>query len=115
MPRVDAEARQLRADDRDVGVGLGVALVRPAPDRREQAEVLELLRELARDAGAAAELVEVDRLDPLAQRRPGARRLRSVAPGAASSSRITRSGRNSSRCSRRIVTSRSTSCSLKRR
>ena len=46
----------------------------------------------------------------------GRRRRRSfVVPGAASSWRITRSGRNSSRCRRRIVSRRSTSSSLKRR
>ena len=38
-----------------------------------------------------------------------------AAPGASSSSRITRSGRNSSRCSRRIVCSRSRSSELKSR
>src|SRR5262245_34415072 len=66
MPSVDAVARELRADDRDIGVRLGVALVASAPPRREQTEVFEVLRLLARDAGTAAELVDVDRLDALA-------------------------------------------------
>ena len=50
------------------------------------------------------------------RRKPAARRrLRSRDAGDASSWRITRSGRNSSRCRRRIVSSRSRSSSLNRR
>jgi len=67
VPRIDAEARELGTDDRDVDVRLGVALLRAAPDRREQPELLELLRELGGHARTLAELVELDRLRPLAE------------------------------------------------
>src|SRR5262249_53099873 len=67
MACVDPVARQLRADGRDVRVGLRVALVSAAPPRRQQAERLELPREVGRHAGTAAELVEVDLADALAE------------------------------------------------
>ena len=55
------------------------------------------------------------RVPPRPRRARPRRRRRSFPAPAASSSRITRSGRNSSRCRRRIVSSRSTSSSPKSR
>src|SRR5262249_60656942 len=95
MACVDPVARQLRADGRDVRVGLRVALVSAAPPRRQQAERLELPREVGRHAGTAAEPVEVDLADALAEtggsgplslggprrREPGAVRPAGGAPG----------------------------------
>ena len=80
----------------------------------EQPEVLELPGETRVDPGALAEVVEVE-LVLLAASDLRAGAYGRVRPGRASSCRITRSGRNSSRCSRRIVSSRSTSSSLKSR
>ena len=105
VPRVDAEPRQLRADGRDVGVGLGVALVGAAAERREQPVVLELLARTR--AGSPARRQSSSKSiasTALAERRPAGAACARSHPGAASSSRITRSGRNSSRWSRRIVT-----------
>src|SRR5690349_6761266 len=68
MTRRDAVAGELRTRRGDVDVALREALVAPAPPRREQAVVLQLLRELERDARALAELVEDDRLLLLAER-----------------------------------------------
>src|SRR5205085_7273731 len=65
VARRHAVVLQLQADGRDVDVRLGIALVATRAAGREQAEVLELFRELARDTRAAAELVEVDPLDAL--------------------------------------------------
>ena len=88
---------------------------RRCPCADEQPEVLELLRELARDRRRARTARRGRPPPPRAPSAVGRRRLRSFCPGASSSSLITRSGRNSSRCSRRIVCSRSRSSSLKRR
>src|SRR5262249_27240876 len=63
---IDAVPGELRADARDVGVGLGVALLGARATPAEQAELVELARELGRDPGPAAQLVEVDLLDPVA-------------------------------------------------
>src|SRR4051794_13800434 len=69
MPRVDAEARELRAGRCDVGVRFRITLVGAGAVRGEQAEVLELLREPMVDAGPLAELVQRDRLLLRAERR----------------------------------------------
>ena len=63
VPRRDAVARELRTRRGDVGVCLRIALVVARPRRREQPELLQLLREVGRDAGAVTELVEVDPVD----------------------------------------------------
>src|SRR5262245_22490370 len=67
MAGVDAVPIELSADARDVRVRLGIALLGPRADATEQPVLVELLRELGRDARAAAELVEVDLLDRIAK------------------------------------------------
>jgi hypothetical protein len=93
VSRRDPEPGERLARRRDVGVGLGVDALAAFDARLQQSELLQLARARRRDPRPVAEPVEVD----------------------SSSSRITRSGRNSSRCRRRIVSSRSTSCSEKSR
>ena len=111
----DAVARQLRARRGDVGVRLGIALrarrCRAArADRTPRAPSRAPASTPARSQSSSRVIVSSS-----APSAVGRWRLRSFAPGASSSSRITRSGRNSSRCSRRIVCSRSRSASLKSR
>ena len=73
VPRRRRRSARAARRRRHVGVRLGIALVRAAADGRSNPNVLELLRRPRRDAGPAAELVEVDRLDPLPHaRRPAA-------------------------------------------
>ena len=113
-----ARCRSARArrSARDVGVA---SRGRRARRRRRAARAGRTPRARARargvDPGALAELVEVELVLLVAEPRArgGACALGDV--GDASSWRITRSGRNSSRCRRRIVSSRSTSSSLKSR
>ncbi len=104
--------RAIRRRGGDVGVALAVEPVTALESRLQQAVLLQLARELRRDAGPLAELRQVDLVLLPAETLGGGERGR---PGRSSSSRITRSGRNSSRCSRRMVTSRSTSASAKSR
>ena len=104
---VGAGGHEPRADGGGIGVGLGQG-------RLEQAVVGQLARLLRRDACPLAELLDAD--PGLLGRQAG--RGGACAPwrpGEASSWRITRSGRNSSRWRRRIVSSRSTSSSLNSR
>ena len=107
----DAEAREPAADRGDLGVGLGVEPLAALDPRREQAVLLELARQ-PRARSRRARRASPGRARP---RRPAARcarrRRRSGDVGFSSSSRITFSGRNSSRCRRRIVSRRSTSSS----
>src|SRR5262249_20340273 len=69
VARRDAVPEQPRAGRRHVDVAFGVALASPAPVRREQPELLELLRQVARDSGALAEIVELEPLLVDAERR----------------------------------------------
>ena len=62
VPRVDPVSRDLGARERDVGVALAVEPLATLDARCEQAEVLELPRELGRDPGARAQLGHVDLL-----------------------------------------------------
>ena len=114
VPGVEPVAREAAAGGRDVDVALAVDALAGLDPRRDEVVLLEPPCEVGRDPGALAELAEVDLAARVAQRRRPALRRRSV-PWASSSSRITRSGRNSSRCRRRIVSSRSTSSSEKSR
>ena len=78
----------------------------------DDVERLETILRLQRDEFLPLRVIRQE----LASGAGAARKRRSAAPaGDASSSRMTRSGRNSSRCRRRIVSSRSTSSSLKSR
>ena len=107
---VDAVARELRAGRGDVGVRLGVALL---ARRCRAARAARTPRAPSRAPASMPARSQSSSSVIVSSRSPsaaGRRRLRSFAPGASSSSRITRSGRNSSRCSRRIVCSRSRSC-----
>ena len=113
MARGDPELSEPAAGEGDVGVELRVTLLATLGARREQAELLELTGEPRVDAGALAEPVRSS--SGSSSPRPARLRLRSRAAGEASSWRMTRSGRNSSRWSRRIVSSRSRSSSLKSR
>src|SRR5207248_1109270 len=58
VARVDPVLAELRADRRDLDVRLGVELLGVALPRREEAEVLELARELRRDPCPRAQLGE---------------------------------------------------------
>src|SRR6266540_2088457 len=69
MAGIDAESLQLHAGGRNVRVGVSVQLLSALGARDQQSEVLELLRELRRRAGALAQLVEVDLV--LGQGEPG--------------------------------------------
>jgi hypothetical protein len=60
VPRGDPEPREPPARGRDLGVSLGVALLPVLRPRHEQAELLELARELVRDARPVAEVVELE-------------------------------------------------------
>ena len=80
MPRRDAEARERLARGRDVDVGLGVDAPAAVHLRLEEAELLELACPRRVDRGTLAELLELDALLGLAERRtppppllPGAR------------------------------------------
>ena len=115
VARVDAEARQPRAGGSDVGLALAVEALAALDARDDEAELLELAHEVGRDRRALAELGLVD-LVLVAENADGAAsRAVADAPGPSSSSRITRSGRNSSRWSRRIVVRRSMSSGAKSR
>ena len=115
----DAEPRELVGGADDLAVGLVVDRLALALLRLDDPEVLELGDQLLAGAGLLDHLVEgqVGARGVDEDRPPRARRAarRSPSPLAAdrrppaSSWRITRSGRNSSRCRRRIVRSRSTS------
>ena len=109
VTRVDAEARESRAGRDDVRLALAIETLPALGARHDEAVLLQLVHEVGRHRGAIAELVLVDL--PLAAEDTRARAAsgRSSHPGPSSASRITRSGRNSSRCMRRIVVSRSTS------
>ena len=114
MAGVDSELRQPAAGGGDVGVALAVEPLPGLEPRREQAVLLECACERLVDARALAELAEVELL--LRSPRPAGRlRFRPAPAPDASSCLITRRGRNSSRCRRRMVSRRSTSSSLKSR
>ena len=104
------------ADGGDLGVALAVEPLAALDARLEQAELLQLRARSRPSIPARSQSsVELD-LAPRARRAPPGAARRSAAPAARRSSwRITRSGRNSSRCSRRIVSRRSTSSSLNSR
>ena len=115
MPGVDPVLGELPAGGRDLRVAFAVAPLSTLDARREQAVLLQRPCERRVDAGALAELREVE-LALLLAEAGGAPPLALRAPVPdASSCLITRSGRNSSRCSLRIVSSRSTSSSLNSR
>ena len=116
VPGVDAVLGELPAGGRDLGVALAVEPL-AALDARRRAGRTPRARARASASMPARSQSSARSSSPSCSPRPaGRRRLRSAAPAPdASSCRITRSGRNSSRCSRRIVSSRSTSSSLKSR
>src|SRR5262249_11935429 len=68
MPRRDPVARERLARDRDVDVDVRVAALAALGARLEQAEVLELAGARRLDAGALAQLVQVEALVGLADR-----------------------------------------------
>ena len=80
----------------------------------DDVERLETILRLQRDEFLPLRVIRDELAGPGVTERKR-RRRRAFGLGEASSCRMTRSGRNSSRCSRRIVSSRSTSSSLKRR
>ena len=113
VPCVETVACKASAGGRDLDVALAVDPLAGLDPRRDQVVLLEPAgREIppipARSQNAASSS------SPLASRSAGGRRLGPPAP-ASSASLITRSGRNSSRWSRRIVSRRSTSPSEKSR
>ena len=105
---VDPVPGDARARGRDVRLALAVEPLARLDPRCQEPELLQLARELG-GSPPRARRARPGRSRPPARAGPGARRCARSAPGISSSSRITRSGRNSSRCSRRIVSSRSTS------
>ena len=101
VARRDPEARQPPARVRDLDVRLAVEPLAALDARREQAEVLELARELGRIPARSHSSPRRPR--PRAPRaRHGAACAAPSRSGESSSWRITRSGRNSSRWSSRI-------------
>src|SRR4051812_24173409 len=62
VPCADAEAHEPRADERHLGVGLGVAALACDRARRDESVLLELAGELRRDPAALAQLAEVELL-----------------------------------------------------
>src|SRR5262249_43672879 len=75
VSRVDAVARDLRTGESDVGLALAVQPLAADDPRREQAELLQLSREVGRNAGALAQLGQVDLVHVTAE-------ARRAAPGA---------------------------------
>src|SRR5262249_55607375 len=59
VPGRDSEARQLGARDRDLDVSGRIALLAAFPPGLQEPVLLELARQLGRDRGAVAELVQV--------------------------------------------------------
>ena len=116
VPRRDPEAREPSAGDRDVDVRLACRARSPPSTRGTSSPNSSSSRASVGVDARRARRARRARARPRASPSPaGAPALRRSPSGAASSWRITRSGRNSSRCSARIVWSRSTSSSLKSR
>ena len=115
MARVDPESSKTRAGAGDIGLALAVEALAAFGRGHEETELLELAHEVVGHGCALAELAFVDLVLVTEHADAPSARRSLDAPGPSSSSRITRSGRNSSRCSFGIVVSRSMSSGAKSR